>query len=295
MYFDISDDYIELNSNKYGNMNIYSIAKEKNKIEKIHVYNPDMFRSDNKHSKMVNQRRIIKQNEIKKKYDEIYFHNKFIPECVTNYKRLESIFNSGSSEMQTNKKNDLNPKFKINRLPSTFQICNINPDDVKNLEKRFIRSVQLSSMEKKKIYNVFRKGITEEDFKLKKSNEDKEVQFYELFNKKKPIEKVLNKKAIYESDLLFKIEKDFKPVKDYANKQIRKSQLAMEKEVHLEFSKDFKVIEPYKFTKRFRTTDEIIEFEKYEERKRLAHLNLSKNDVFNEYTSVNRCIINLYS
>ena len=166
------------------------------------------------------------------------------------------------------------------KYPSQFHLGSIPFDIAKEIENRDDRTVRLSTNDLKQLKNIYRKGVHPDKFKnCSVEDESRKEEVFDLFKKKKPVKNFLFKKHSIETKVYDVIEKDFKPVLDLAGRQIKLSQEAMEREVMLEFAKDFKIVEPFNFTKEFRTCEEIIEFEKNVEIKKNSSVIFKRQSV----------------
>jgi hypothetical protein len=225
-------------------------------------------------SEIVNQKSILKQKKIKQQYDDIY-NNTILSKRLskTSYKKLNCIY--GEEEEREiiikRKKTDLSSlysRIEKKKYPIQFKLSHISTAIAKEIENRNDKLIKLSSDELKQMKNIYRKGVTMDRFTNSSYDNSRKDEVFDLFKKKKPVKNFIYKKEGLDSRVYDVIEKDFKPVLDLACRQIKLSQEAMERELQLEFAKDFKIVEPYNFAKEFRTCEEIIEFEKKEEIKR---------------------------
>jgi hypothetical protein len=234
---------------------------------------------------VVNQKSILKQKKIKQQYDEIYNHtNQSKRLSKTSYRKLNCIYGEEDDNIVIKRKrtdlSSLYSRMEKRKYPSQFKLGNIPTDIAREIENRDDKVVRLSGNELKQLKNIYRKGVTIDKFKnISVEDKNRKEEVFDLFKKKKPVKNFLFKKQSIETQVYEVIEKDFKPVLDLAGRQIKLSQEAMEREVMLEFSKDFKIVEPFNFTKEFRTCEEIIEFEKNEELKRLYKSNFKRQSV----------------
>jgi hypothetical protein len=223
-------------------------------------------------SDIVNQKSILNQYKIQKEYNEIYNNtNQSKRISKTSYKKLNCIYGEEDDRhiIITRKRTDLSSlysRIEKKKFPSQYKLSNIPTNIANEIQNRTQKMVKLSSEEMKQMKNIYRKGITIDNFK-NVTNDRKKEEIFDLFKKKKPVKNFLFKKQGTETQIYEVIENNFKSVLELSSRQIKLSQEAMEREVMLEFAKDFKIIEPHHFAKEFRTCEEIIEFEKLQEMK----------------------------
>lgn len=263
-------------------------------------------------SDVVNQKSIINNKKIKRQYDEIYSNSNLSKHVSkTSYRKLSCIYGEEDDsdrhiimKRKPTNLSSLYSKFEKRKYPSQFRFSNIPLDIAREVENRTDKMIKLSEEELNKLKHIYRKGVTTEKIKNISCENNRKDERFDLFKKKRPVKNFLFKKQGLEENVYDVIEKDFKPVLDLAGRQIKLNQEAMERELILEFAKDFKIVEPHHFAKEFRTCEDIIEFEKKEEIKRQNNKNYKRLSIVYEnmntedkvkkydlYEKTKRCIL----